>query len=412
MSKFKYIILPFFFSILLYLNDNIFYYSINSYDGLSILFCLFIFLFIILSVEKQHTFKALIFIVFTGSSMIILSENLLIIFLGVELQTFSILILLGKSKIWLKSSEASLKYFILSSVSTGLFILGLVLYYVNQYHLTEFQPHHKMAIVMFLALFFKLGSFPAHWIIGDVNEGATYPVISVLGSMPKIAVLTLLMKWGFIAGTIDPYIFCGVINIFLGTFLAFNQTKIKRLLAYSSLNNMGYLLLCIGLGQQSILQFFLFNYIISFISILFVLNIFNLTEEGYLVELKGTSSPWNFIFLVLTFSLSGIPPFSGFVAKLLIMYFLYESGNIVVLFFIIICSILSTAFYLRLIKIAFFQDSSFYSWRVTKEYSVFGGVYFLGFMVYIVLTTIFFPNFFLYYIWEVGKTWNIPFINL
>ncbi len=349
------------------------------------------------------------FIVLLGAFVVITCDHFLILYLGLELQTFSIFILISKNKVWLKSSEAGLKYFILGALSSGLFLLGIVLLFIKDYSLSiesflfSFWYEEKILIISFLfiilSLFFKISLFPLHFWIPDIYEGSSWKTLGLIGTLPKISVIYLLIQFSEI---IDLFIFCSLLSIIIGTLGALNQTKLKRLLAYSGISHMGFMILIIGILNQKgfiINNVYLIIYMLSLISIIILASKTILSNNNYLIEL-GNNNYINKIialsWIILLLSIAGIPPLSGFLSKWLVLWTILEENYLISTIICITFSAIAAGYYLRLIKIIYFQkNSSYIIWKSiltleTKNSSI--NLYFLGILIYIIMFFIIKPT--------------------
>ena len=366
---------------------------------------------IILSLIKNLNFEIffLNLMVLLGSLMIITSDHLIVIYLGLELQTFSIFILISKNKNSIKSSESALKYFILGTLSSGLFLLGLTfIFYLGlslnlkelNLSLNFFQELKNIpSFLISISLFFKLALFPLHFWIADIYEGSTWEVISSVAIIPKISVLSVILQ---ILHCSDFFLICSILSIIIGTFGAMNQTKMKRLLAYSGISHIGFIMMGLSLltnqGYESSL-IYLIIYIITMLGIFLLIYQTYLSGNYYIIELGGLSIINKVLalsWLIFFLSISGIPPLSGFISKWLIIVLLLDYKYVLLSSLVIIFSAISAGYYLRVVKISYFQKkSSFMVWEqiLTKNKSDYNLLsYFLGFSIYITIIIIFHPS--------------------
>lgn len=306
-------------------------------------------------------FSIILFSVIT----IILTNHLFSIFLALEIQAFTILIFLARNRSSIKSSEASLKYFILGALSSGIFLLGTWMIYFSSFNLniTEINFNNSENWVFLgknliaLSLFFKLGAAPFHFWILDVYESINWKTLSIIAILPKIAYISLIIK---LFNSSELILFISILSIFIGTFGAFNQTKIKRLLGYSTINHTGFYLitLCLPFFLGIKVSYFYFSiYLITFL--FFILLCLLLDIKPFIIQLSGLQnySKWLILtFSIIILSLAGLPPFSGFLIKWFTLWNLIEYNFLLTSLLLIFLSILTIAFYLNLIKIIFFQE--------------------------------------------------------
>jgi len=332
---------------------------------------------------QSFEFSFLILLSSLGFVLLILSFDLILFYIAIEIQSISFYILSCFKKNSVFSTEASLKYFILGSLASALFLFGCSLIYgitgtINFKDLTSifinFDDQSLLVIsslCILSSIFFKLAVAPFHFWSPDVYEGSPTIVTAFFSIVPKLGIFVIfirffnnifydlsnLMYWW------STYIsLCGFLSIFIGSVVAIKQTRIKRLLAYSAISHMGYIL--IGLiasnieGIQSVF-FYLIVYIITNIGIWGI--ILGIKKFKFISELKNLFliNPFLvFTLLINFFSLSGVPPLIGFSAKLFVFISTIESNLYIILLFSIFLSIISTFYYLRLIKIITFEKNN------------------------------------------------------
>nr|YP_010890050.1 NADH dehydrogenase subunit 2 [Bargmannia lata]WJJ70062.1 NADH dehydrogenase subunit 2 [Bargmannia lata] len=337
--------------------------------------------------------------VLLGSIVIISCDHFFILYLGLELQTFSLFILISKRKN-LKGAEGGLKYFILGALSSGIFLLGISIIFINGYSLEiknlifyKKKILNLAFIIIVFSLFFKISLFPLHFWIPDIYEGSSWKTLGLIGTLPKISIIFFLIKF-----KLDISIICALFSIIIGTLGALNQTKIKRLLAYSGISHIGFIILVLNiLNQKNILivNIYLFIYIISFIFIILISISFN---PKYLIELSNnqySNKIIGFSWIIILLSMGGIPPLSGFISKWLVLWVIIEENYIFSSIICIIFSVISVGYYLRLIKIIYFQkNSSFFLFKtILIQNNLF--YYSLGIIIYFNLILILNPSLFL-----------------
>lgn len=260
-------------------------------------------------------------IVLLGALLLVSSVNWLSIYLALELQTLTLFILVAK-KNSVYSIEAGLKYFVLGAVSSGLFLFGCTLLYgvsgemsIQGINLLLIGDVGKIFITV--SLLFKLSVAPFHMWAPDVYEGAPTITTALLVIMPKIGVFSVLVQVGLVSNVV---LFCGVLSIIYGAIGALNQTKIKRLLAYSGIGHMGFLLFGVGIGSFESIQaslVYIIIYLIMSICMFLVLLSLKLIRV-LIIEVSSLSreNPVMAVTLALVFlSTAGIPPLVGFLGK-------------------------------------------------------------------------------------------------
>nr|AER54503.1 NADH dehydrogenase subunit 2 [Ectopleura larynx] len=298
---------------------------------------------------------------------IIISNNLLLIYFLIEIQTFSLFILIGKNKKSLKSIEAAIKYFLLGGISSGLFLLGLIFLYKNSMSLkidsfndlSFLNLNSNLSIICLnLSLIFKLAIFPLHYWISDIYEGVRLNILLLLSSLPKLSLLVVLFK---IIDNNSFYLIFSLASIIIGSLGAFNQTKINRLIAYSGVVNIGFILLAMNLincfGFESSITYL----IVYFLTLSSLIIYLSPSKNEFIILLNNTWFNNKFLGIVITvliLSISGLPPFLGFFSKWIIFSSLIQNEKFMISFIVILLTAISVGFYLRLIKIIYLQDKS------------------------------------------------------
>jgi len=329
----------------------------------------------VISNIKDYRFEVLSLnlLVLVGSLVVLLCDNLVILYLGLELQTFSMFILISKNKVFIKGAEAGLKYFILGALSSGLLLLGITFLFINSIPLSikeiniigdfDIKSLNIAVLLIMTSLLFKLAIFPLHFWVPDIYEGSSWDVICLLATIPKISIISVVFQ---ILGFSNFLIICSVLSIIIGTIGAVNQTKIRRLLAYSGITHMGFVLLSlsiIGLKTYEAGFIYLIIYMISLLGVFFVIYSTFTTEVQYIIELGGLNISSKILALtwgVLFLSIAGIPPLSGFISKWLLLLSVIEYKYLFCSLIAVLFSAIAAAYYLRIVKIIFFQKKASY----------------------------------------------------
>ena len=309
------------------------------------------------------------------------ANDLILFYLGLELQSLSLYILASIDRDNLRSTESGIKYFVLSALSSGLLLYGCSLLYgftgsTNfEYisdQLTKENTGAVFAMVFILVgLAFKVSAVPFHMWTPDVYEGAPTSITSYFAVVPKVAGLALLIKFMFI-----PFsnillewqtiiIFISIASMILGAVAAMVQKNFKRLLAYSSIGHIGYALAGVATGAISGYQS-----AIVYISIYVVMNIgafsclYLLKKDGQYKEnisdLSGISKKHPLLaisFLIILFSLAGIPPLAGFFAKFYVFVAVLEKEMYTLAIIGLLTTVMSAFYYLKIIKTIYFDDN-------------------------------------------------------
>ena len=314
-----------------------------------------------------------------GMIIMISSYDLIVFYLGLELQSLSLYILASFKREDEKSTEAGLKYFVLSALSSGLLLYGCSLIYgftgtTNfeeiSNNLDSFNTGAIFGIVFIIVgLAFKVSAVPFHMWTPDVYEGSPTSITSFFALIPKIAAITVFIRFMYVPfiNAFDQWqtiiIFLSIASMILGAVAAIGQSNIKRLMAYSSISHMGYALAGIATGTNAGVQS-----TIIYLTIYLVMNlaafgcIFMMKRENVFYEnindLSGMSKNHPALalsFLIILFSLAGVPPLAGFFAKFYIFMAVIEAKMYVFAIIGLVTTVISAFYYLRIIKIIYFD---------------------------------------------------------
>ena len=358
-----------------------------------------------------------------GMMVMISSNDLIVFYMGLELQSLALYVLASFNKENLLSSEAGLKYFVLSALSSGLLLYGCSLIYgfsnstnfiliaenlnSNSYGLT-------FGIVFILVgLAFKISAVPFHMWAPDVYQGSPTSVTIFFSILPKIAALTVFIRFLYVPfiNLIDQWqmiiVFLSIASMLFGAIAAIGQRNLKRLIAYSSIGHMGYALAGLAAGSNNGIQS-----AVSYISIYLVMNLAFFScllmirrNDNYfenIEDLSGLSKNHPILsisLLIVLFSLAGIPPLAGFFAKFYIFMAVIERS----MYFLAVIGLLSTViaayYYLRIIKIIYFDP----------EKEKYDSNHHLGLKLSLIISTIFIL---FYFIYPSGLTEIISKINI
>jgi NADH-quinone oxidoreductase subunit N len=314
-----------------------------------------------------------------GMMVMISSNDLMVFYMGLELQSLALYVLATFNRDQLKSSEAGLKYFVLSALSSGLLLYGCSLIYgfsgstnfnVISSQLNSNEYFLTFGIVFILVgLAFKISAVPFHMWAPDVYEGSPTSVTLFFTMVPKIAALTVFIRFLYVPflNLIDQWqmiiIFLSIASMLFGAIAAIGQTNIKRLVAYSSIGHIGYTLAGLATGSNEGIQssiIYISIYVIMNLALFSCLLMLKRNDQYYedIDDLSGLSKNHPLLslsLLVILFSLAGIPPLAGFFAKFYIFKAVIEQS----MYFLAIVGLLSTViaafYYLRIIKIIYFD---------------------------------------------------------
>ena len=317
-----------------------------------------------------------------GMMIMISSNDLIVFYMGLELQSLALYVLATFNRDQLKSSEAGLKYFVLSALSSGLLLYGCSLIYgftgsTNFDLISEKLNSGDYALTfgivfILVGLAFKISAVPFHMWAPDVYEGAPTSVTLFFTMVPKIGALTVFIRFLYVPflNLIDQWqmilIFLSIASMLFGAIAAIGQTNLKRLVAYSSIGHVGYTLAGLSTGsnegiQSSVIYFIIYIVMnLGLFSCLLMMKRNNKYFEN-LDDLSGLSKNHPLLslsLLIILFSLAGIPPLAGFFAKFYIFKSVIEQS----MYFLAVVGLLSTViaafYYLRVIKIMYFDDET------------------------------------------------------
>lgn len=350
--------------------------------------------------EKLNAFETVILILLATSGILLLvsSFDFVAIYLAVELQSFCLYIIASLNRTSEFSTEAGLKYFVLGAFSSGLLLFGISLVYgftgitnlgdlfsflaIGNHPLYLIDGINLASIFILVGLLFKLSAVPFHIWAPDIYEGAPTSITAFFAIVPKIGILALLTRLTYI-GFYDLFfswqeffVISSILSVLLGTFGAFIQVKIKRLLAYSAIGHMGYALIGFSCGCfegiHATFVYIIFYMIMAIISFTVILGIYEhkkLIRLNYLKDLMILTKGNPLIGLCLVFaffSMAGIPPLAGFFSKMLIFIATIQSSMYAIAILVVLTSVISCFYYIRVIKLIFFNNS--YSWTTLVRF--------------------------------------------
>ena len=329
----------------------------------------------------KFEYPIIILLSILGMFFMVSSNDIILFYLGLELQSLSLYILASMDRDNLKSSESGIKYFVLSALSSGLLLYGCSLLYgftgSTNFDLIADQLNKDNTGAVFAMVFilvglaFKVSAVPFHMWTPDVYEGAPTAITSYFAVVPKVAGFAVLIKFmlipfsNILAEWQTIIIFMSIASMILGSVAAIGQKNIKRLLAYSSIGHIGYALAGVATGVVSG-----YESAIIYIAIYVIMNIgafsclYLLKKDGEYKEnisdLSGISKKHPILaisFLLILFSLAGIPPLGGFFAKFYVFTAVLEQQMYTLAIIGLLTTVISAFYYLKIIKTIYFDDS-------------------------------------------------------
>ena len=331
-------------------------------------------------------FCVLTLLAVTGMLLMVSAGNLIALFLGIELQSLALYVIAAIDRNQVRSSEAGLKYFVLGSLSSGMLLVRrLADLRLHRLH-RPCRHRHRGAgasraaqniglivglVFLLVGLAFKVGAVPFHMWTPDVYEGAPTPVTAFFAAAPKLAAMALLVRTllqgfpGIAAQWQQIIVFLSIASMLLGAFAAIGQRNIKRLMAYSSIGHIGYALIGLAAnseaGTQSVLVYLAIYLAMTVGTFACILSM--RTAEGPVEDIDAlsglakTNLSMAFVLAMLLFSMAGIPPLAGFFAKLYVFGAAIKANLVTLAVIGVLASVVGAYYYLRLVKIMFFDDA-------------------------------------------------------
>ena len=332
---------------------------------------------------RGETFVLMMFALL-GMMVMISAASLLTLYLGLELMSLSLYALVALHRDSKPAIEAAMKYFVLGALASGLLLYGMSMVYgatgsLDLNHIAEaVNSRHVNPLILtfglvFLvsAIAFKLGAVPYHMWIPDVYEGAPTPITLFIGAAPKLAAFAFMMR--LLVGALSAIAFdwqgmlliLSVLSMVLGNVVAIAQTNIKRMLAYSTIANMGFMLmgfLTADLNGFSAAMFYTVTYVLTTLAGFGIVLLLSRAgfEADKLDDFKGLNqrSPWYaFLMLLVMFSLAGVPPTVGFYAKFTVFEAAIDVGLVWFVVVGVLTSLVGAFYYLRVVKLMYFDDA-------------------------------------------------------
>jgi len=329
----------------------------------------------------RFEYTLLILLAAIGMMVMISANDLIALYLGLELQSLAAYVIASFHRDNARSTEAGLKYFVLGALASGMLLYGSSLVYgftgtVSFPEIAAVVAEGPNPGVIFGLVFiaagiaFKVSAVPFHMWTPDVYQGAPTPVTAFFASAPKVAAMALAVRVfiGAFPTIVDQWqqiiVFLAVLSMFLGAFAAIGQRDIKRLMAYSSIANIGFALLGLAAGTQEGVQAVLVYMAIYLVMTLGVFAcILSMRRGGVELEtiddLAGTARThpgFAFAMAMLMLSLAGIPPLAGFIGKYYAFWAAVEAGLTVFAVLGVIASVIGAYYYLRIAKIIYFDE--------------------------------------------------------
>ena len=322
-----------------------------------------------------------------GMMVMVSGHSLLTLYMGLEIMSLSLYALIASARDRAVAIEAALKYFVLGAIASGLLLYGMSMIYgitgsLDIAQISNFARASTLAsqqtlilnfglVFLVIGVAFKLGAVPFHMWVPDVYQGSPTSVTMFLSTVPKIAAIALLIRLLIDGlGDLQHYwsdllMIIAVLSIALGSLVALMQSNIKRMLAYSTISHIGFVLLGFVTGVvegYGAAVFYVLVYILM--SLAAFGSIIALNKSGFeadqISDYQGLSkhSPWfALIILVVMLSMAGVPPFIGFYSKLFILQQVIAEGYVILAVIAVVFAVISAYYYLQIIKTMYFDDA-------------------------------------------------------
>ena len=315
-----------------------------------------------------------------GMMVMVSAGNFLTVYLGLELLSLSMYAMIAMQRDSFTASEAAMKYFILGAIASGILLYGMSMVYgvtgsLDLAEINKAVPGADRVVMSFglvfiiLGVAFKLGAVPFHMWMPDVYQGSPTSVTLYIASAPKIAAFAMMYRL-LVDGLVDMQAdwqmiltILAILSMVLGNIIAIAQTNLKRMFAYSTISHVGFILMGVIAGTEAGYGASMFYAIVyALMSVGGFGMIVLLSRAGFEAEniedFKGLNqkSPWfAFVMMAMMFSMAGVPPFLGFWAKLAVLQEAINSGFIVLAIIGVIASVIGAYYYLRVIKVIYFD---------------------------------------------------------
>ena len=359
--------------LMMYLGTSLLFVYTRQYITLRNMFC--------------GEFYALVLFALVGMMMMVSGQNMLTLYIGLELLSLSLYALVALDRDNARATEAAMKYFVLGALASGMLLYGMSMIYGMTGSLNIADIHHALlnapapskdlhavlilGLVFIVAgLAFKLGAVPFQMWVPDVYEGSPTAITMLIGSVPKLAAFAFVIRilaQGLETLHVDwqqMLMIMAVLSIIVGNITAIAQTNLKRMLAYSTISHIGFMLYGLMSANQNGYISSLF-YIASYVLITLAGfgMILLLSRKGFeaekLDDLKGLNqrSPWHaFLMLIVMFSMAGVPPTLGFYAKFTVLQAALAAGYLWLVVFAVLMAVIGAFYYLRVVKLMYFDE--------------------------------------------------------
>ncbi len=320
-----------------------------------------------------------------GMLMMVSANDLMSLYIGLELQSLSLYVIAAFQRDNVRSTEAGLKYFVLGALSSGMLLYGMSMIYgfagstqfgaLASSFAGDGGAHFGVivgVVFMIAGLAFKISAVPFHMWTPDVYEGSPTPVTAFFAVAPKIAAMAILLRvligpfGGLTSEWTQVIVVISVLSMLIGSFAAIAQTNIKRLMAYSSIGHIGFALIGLAAGTQVGVES-----VLIYLAVYLVMNIgtfaciLSMKVDGRMVEnisdlagLNKNNPVMAMLIMIFMFSMAGIPPMAGFLSKFFVFKAAIDADLVVLALIGAVTSVVSAFYYLRIIKVMYFDDAA------------------------------------------------------
>ena len=345
-----------------------------------------------------------------GMFVMVSAYNFITLFVGLEIMSLAMYAMIAMQRDSAKATEAAIKYFVLGALATGLLLYGLSMIYgatgtLTIPHVAEVIASGKAdsvvlafgVVFIVIGLGFKLGAVPFHMWVPDVYHGAPTAVTLFIGAAPKIAAFAIVYRLlvdalpGLVADWQELLIIMSVLSMVVGTVIALAQTNFKRLLAYSGIAHIGFLLLGFIAATPegySSAMFYVLVYALTSVAAFGMIIALARTGQEFdeIKDFKGLNqrNPWLAVMmLIVMFSMAGIPPFIGFYAKIVVLEEVISAGFVWLAIIGVVTAVMGAFYYLRVVKVMYFDhpESDVALQSTTREMAVAVSVFSLALLV-------------------------------
>nr|YP_009560637.1 NADH dehydrogenase subunit 2 [Liriomyza chinensis]AWX34625.1 NADH dehydrogenase subunit 2 [Liriomyza chinensis] len=310
----------------------------------------------------NNSYKIMFLLILMMGTMITISSNSwLSAWMGLEINLLSFIPLMNDNN--LMSTESSLKYFLIQALASTVFIFFSIFLMLENFYSIQINLSYAKILIL-SAILLKMGAAPFHFWFPSVMQGLMWTNAYILMTWQKIAPIFILSYVIY-----KPLIiFCAISSAICGAIGGFNQTSLTKLMAYSSINHMGWMLIAMLKNESMWILYFIFYSLLNF-TVILLFKMFNMSHINQMFSMLMNSKPLKFMTFFNLLSLGGLPPFLGFIPKWLIIQSLTFENQYLLLMILIVSALISLYFYLRMGYTAFMLNYTEMNWTLTYQYN-------------------------------------------